>query len=150
MKISWIVTAAALISVSSWYASGPGSAYSFGVEFGCVDAAWRRGQEKPCGQFEWQRTMRFRVDVANNRVVALPGAGWFASGPTNLTECSVYDQDTWRCRDSGSHQTMTAGQYLREGGLAGYTEYGSTRLFDVARYMVGAPPPNSFKWRAGT
>jgi hypothetical protein len=132
------------------YAAGPGSGYLLGVEFECIDAGWRRGQGKPCDRFEWRRTIRYRVDIANNRVVVLPETGWLSAGLGILADCSVYDRDTWRCRDRGSVQNVADGLYIRSSSgtlLNGYEEHGSTRLRDGVRFFVGAPPPDPTAWR---
>lgn len=89
-----LISALAVACGSGWYAAGPGSAYRFGVEFGCDDAAWRRAQAELCDRFDWQRTMHQRVDVAGNRGVALPGARWFMAELATLPGCSVSDRDT--------------------------------------------------------
>lgn len=148
MRIAWTLVVGAIAAAVFWYSAGPSAGYLYGVEFGCSDNSWRLGAGQTCAKFEWQRTIYYRVDVANNRVVILLGEGdWHSSGSSELSSCGVYTRDTWRCKAGDAVQTATDGRYTRGGGYGNYTQFGSTRLIDVARYLVGAAPPDPTNWR---
>jgi len=131
----------ALLGAGGWHLSDRWRGFVFAVEYNCRDYDWRQSNGEPCPEFLWMRTIKYRVDVAGNRVVGFPQDGdWWNPYPRTFGSCSVYNIDNWRCEENGVFTTAIGGRYKRILAFGGHETFGSMRLLDRLYFWAEIPP----------